>query len=89
MKSPKKPSALDRLVAPLADCLTPESARRIVALKPDPKVQKYVDDLASRHTEGRLTTEEQTEYGRYVSFASFIAILKSRARQILAKRESE
>ena len=30
---------LDQLVAPLGDCLTPESARRLLALKADPKLQ--------------------------------------------------
>ena len=36
-----------------------------------------------RHTEGQLAPEEQAEYGRYVSYATFIAILKSKARQLL------
>lgn len=71
-------------VSPLGECLTPESARRLLALKPDLELQVRVDEMATRHTEGQLSPEETAEYGRYVSYATFIAILKSKARQLLA-----
>jgi hypothetical protein len=77
---------IDQLVAPLGDCLTPESARRLIALKPDAVLQRRMDDMASRHTEGRLTPAEEAEYGRMVSYATFVAILKSKARQLVAAR---
>lgn len=89
MKKAKSAPALDHLVAPLADCLTPESARRLLALKADPRLQAHVDDLAERHSRGVLTPEEQAEYGCYVSFSTFVAILKSKARQLLANRPGE
>ncbi len=89
MKHVKSTLVLDRLFSPLGDCLTPESARRILALKADPELQAQVDDLAARHSEGRLTPEEQAEYGRYVSFSTFVAILKSKARQVLAATPGE
>jgi hypothetical protein len=47
-----------------------------------------VDDLADRHSQGTLTPEEQAEYGRYVSYSTFVAILKSKARQVLANSPS-
>jgi hypothetical protein len=53
MKTEKSAPVLDRLMAPLGDCLAPESAR--------------VDDLAGRHIRGVLTPEEQAEYGRAAS----------------------
>jgi len=84
MKSAKNAPVLDRLVARLSECLTPESARRLIALKADPGLQARVDDLAARHNQGLLTPEEQAEYGKYVSFSTFVAILKSKARQLLA-----
>ena len=84
MKAIKKTAVVEQLVSPLGECLTTESARRLLALKPDPKLQKRVDEMATRHTEGRLSLEEQAEYGRYVSYATFMAILKSKARQLLA-----
>jgi hypothetical protein len=89
MKTSKSPNVLDELIAPLGDCLTPESARRLVALKADPELQARVDDLAARHGRGELTPEEQAEYGGYVYFDTFVAILKSKARQLLAARPGE
>ncbi len=84
MKSAKNASVLDRLVAPLGECLTPESARRLLALKADATLQARVDYLADRHNEGLLSPNEHAEYGKYVSYGTFVAILKSKARQLLA-----
>ena len=81
--------ALDRLVGPLSDCLTPESARRLLALKADPDLQSRVDLLAGRSNQGLLTPEERAEYGNYVTFGTFVAILKSKARQLLANSKAE
>jgi hypothetical protein len=84
MKTAKNTTVLDNLIEPLSECLTPESARRLLALKADPKLQARVDDLAGRHSRGELTPEEQAEYSGYVYFDTFVAILKSKARQLLA-----
>ncbi len=89
MKHAESLPVLDRLVSPLGDCLTPESARRVLALKADRKFQAYVDNLATRHSEGGLSPAEEVEYGRYVSFSTFVAILKSKARQLLAGTGSD
>ncbi len=84
MNTAKTAPMLDRLVAPLGECLTPESARRLLALKADPTLQAHVDDLANRHNQGSLTPQHEAEYGTYVSYGTFVAILKSKARQLLA-----
>jgi hypothetical protein len=84
MKSAKNGAVLDELISRLGECLTPESARRLLALKADPTMQAHVDYLASRHTQGTLTPDEEAEYGQYVSYNTFVAILKSKARQLLA-----
>ena len=89
MKAAKTAPVIDRLVAPLGDCLTPESARRLLALKADKTLQARIDSLAGRCTEGLLTPQEQTEYGQYVSYGTFVAILKSKARQLLAGSPGE
>lgn len=89
MKSTKQGPILDRLVAPLSKCLTPESAQRLLALKADPALQEHVDDLAKRHSKGQLSPTELAEYGEYVSFTTFVAILKSKARQLLANSRSK
>src|SRR5438270_11265564 len=69
MKSAKSIPVVDRLVSPLGHCLTPESARRLLALKPDAELQALVDEVATRHSEGQLSSEEESEYGRYVCYA--------------------
>ncbi len=84
MKTVKSARVLDQLVSQLGDCLTPESARRLLALKADAELQARVEDLAGRHALGLLGPEEQAEYGHYVSYSTFVAILKSKARQLLA-----
>ena len=89
MKAAKPTFVIDRLVSPLGECLTPESARRLLALRPDPELQRQVDQMATRHTEGRLSPAEEAEYGQYVSYATFVAILKSKARQLLAASSGE
>ncbi len=87
MKTANTAPTLDRLVGPLGECLTPESARRLLALKADRKLQARVDYLARRCTRGLLTPEERAEYGDYVAFGTFVAILKSKARQLLANSQ--
>ncbi len=77
------------MLAPLGECLTPESARRLLALKADPKLQARVDYLAGRCSQGLLTAEERAEYGNYVSVGTIVAILKSKARQLLANSQGE
>jgi hypothetical protein len=89
MKTVSTTPALDRLVGSLSDCLTPESARRLLALKADPDLQARVDLLAGRSNQGLLTPEERAEYGNYVTFGTFVAILKSKARQLLANSKVE
>lgn len=84
MKTASSAPALEDLIAALADCLTPDSARRVIALKADPRLQERVDDLATRHSQGLLTPDEHAEYGSYVSYSTVVAILKSKARQLLA-----
>ncbi len=82
-------AVLDRLVDPLSHCLTPESARRLLELCADPKLQAVVDNLAEKSEAGTLTPAEQADYASYVSFATFVALLKSKARQLLAQSAGE
>ncbi len=56
----------------------------MLALKPDAELVASIDQMASRHSEGRLTPAETAEYGQYVAYATFVAVLKSKARQLLA-----
>jgi len=78
-----EPSALARLLEPLAQCLTPEVAQEIVKLRADSTLQRRVDALASKNTEGTLTAEERNEYESYVHATNFISILQAKARKLL------
>ncbi len=75
---------LDRLVDPLSQCLTAESAQRLLKMRADSRLQARVNRLARKCSEGTLTAKEKSEYANYVSFGTFVALLKSKARQHLA-----
>jgi hypothetical protein len=44
-----------------------------------------MDHLAKKCNLGKLTPEERSEYESYVSFGTFVALLKSKARLLLGK----
>lgn len=83
-KLKRKTPVLNRLVDPLGKCLTVESAKRVLKLRADARLQTRVDLLAEKSNEGLLTPDERAEYASYVTFGTFVAILKSKARQLLA-----
>src|SRR5437879_6532320 len=74
---------LDRLLDPVGRCLTPEVARRLVALQADPDVQERIDALADKNTEGELTAEEREEFDLYVQTLDVITLLQAKARKLL------
>ena len=76
---------LERLLKPVSKCLNVEAARKLVRLKADAKTQARVDELAQKCNEGELTPEESSEYERYVTAGTMIAILQAQARLLLAK----
>ncbi len=78
------PSVLDRMLDPVSRCLDAESARKLVDLRIDPAVQARVDVLAEKANEGLLTEPERAEYAAYINTDDFIAILKLKARRLLA-----
>jgi hypothetical protein len=80
---------LDRLMNPLSQCLTPETAKRLLKLRADPQLQARVDELAEKCNEGTLSPEERAEYTSCVSFGTFVALLKAKARQLLAHSSGE
>jgi hypothetical protein len=75
---------LDRVLDPFTECLTPQSARKIVAFHPDPETLVRVDELAAKANIGQLSDAERNEYRDYVEAFDLVAILKSKARGVLA-----
>jgi hypothetical protein len=84
MYAPEKP-VLDRLLDPLARCLTPAAARALVRFRADSATQARIAELADKCNEGQLTRPERAEYAAYLRAIDLIAILQSKARRLLAR----
>ncbi len=78
-----EPTALARLLEPLAKCFTPEVAQEIVKRRADSTLQARIAALADKNTEGTLTEDERSEYESYVYATHFISILQAKARQLM------
>ena len=76
-------TVIDRLLLPLEECLTLETAKRIVALRADSELQSQVDQLADKSNAGTLTAEERAQYGQYIQFSQFVSLLQIRAREMI------
>jgi len=76
---------LDRLLEPLAGCLSPEVAAKVADLWADDTMQDRIDYLADRSNEGLLTAEEREEYAGYLHAIDVIAVLQAKARSLLRK----
>lgn len=79
-------SILDQLLDPLAECLTPEVARRIVAVSLDPDMQSQIDELAAKASEGTLSDEERIRYAEFIEAIDLVAVIKAKARLVLESR---
>ena len=77
---------LDRILEPICSSLNAKAAQKILALKADGKTQARVSKLADKCNEGELTPEERREYEMYLMANHFIAILKAKARILLARK---
>ncbi len=78
-------AVLERLLEPVSRSLNVEAARKLIRLKADAKTQARVDELARKCNEGELSADERSEYERYVTASTLIAILQAKARLLLAK----
>lgn len=78
---------LDRLLEPVSSSLNKEAAQKLLALKADRRLQARVTKLADKCNEGELTPAERREYDLYLMANHFIAMLKAKARILLAREE--
>ena len=60
--------------------MTSESARRLLELRADPTLQTLVDSLAEKSDERTLSPVDLAQHASYLSFATFVAPLKFKAR---------
>ena len=77
---------LDRLLEPLAGCLSPDVAAKVADLRADDTMQARIDYLAERSNEGLLTAEEREEYAGYLHAIDVIAVLQAKARSSLRRQ---
>jgi len=74
---------LSGVIEPLGRCLTPASAREILALRADEAASRRVEELASKCDAGTLTPEEHAEYQLFVEVGDLVAVLQAKARRYL------
>jgi hypothetical protein len=76
-------SVLDQLLAPV---ITPDVARKIIALKLDEETLRLLEELGDKANEGTLTADERETYEAYIEANDLIAIFQAKARRVLAER---
>jgi hypothetical protein len=77
---------LDQLLAPLAKCLTPDTARRIVEMRLEPETEARLEALRGKASDGALTDSERAEYQDFIEGLDLIGILKAKARELVGRR---
>lgn len=85
MSATATPSVLDRMLDPVRDCLTPEVARKILALRADAVTQAKLDEYAEKNAEGTITPAELDEYDAMVQAANMISVLQAKARAVVGR----
>lgn len=75
---------LDSIIESFAECLTRESAERIVGIRASVETQKRLDELASKANQGVLNTDEKLEYDRCLAAFHFVTLMQLRARRVLS-----
>jgi hypothetical protein len=76
-------SLFDDVFTTIADCLTPEAARRIANLRANAVTQSRRDALADKANEGTLSPDEMAEYDQFLAAWHVITILQAKARSIV------
>ena len=69
---------LDEILEPVAQCLTPDNARRLINHRLSRKATARIRQLAEKCNEGELTPEERAEYESYVYAGEFVALLQAK-----------
>ena len=74
---------LAKILDPVAQCFTPEVAKRVAELRADPAVQERIEELAEKCNEGTITPEEIAEYDAYIQAMDVVAVLQKKVRNII------
>jgi hypothetical protein len=76
---------LDRYLDPLTDALSPQVARKILELQPNPEDLARVAELGEKANAGTLTEAERDEYRTLADVGTLVALLKAKARRALVQ----
>ena len=76
---------LIKILDPVAQCFTPEVAKRVAELRADPAVQARIEELAEKCNEGTITPEEMAEYDAYIQAMDVVAVLQKQARILIVQ----
>ena len=79
-------SYLDRLLDPLTDTLTLESATALLALRADDEIEARVDELRRKANEGSLNSAEEDEYKDFIEAVDVVSIMQAKARRFLSQQ---
>jgi len=78
-------AGLAKILDPVAQCFTPEAAKRVAELRADPAVQARIAALADKCNEGTITPEEMAEYDAYIQAMDVVAVLQKQARTLIVQ----
>ncbi len=76
-------AGLAKILDPVAQCFTPEVAKRVAELRADPAVQARIEELAEKCYEETIIPEELAEYDAYVQAKDVVAVLQKQARPLI------
>ena len=77
-------AAFDRAIEPVLRILSRDQAIQIIDFHGDEDLQRRIEELAEKASEGELTDDERAEYQGYAQANKFIAVLQAKARRLLA-----
>ena len=78
-------AGLAKMLDPVAQCFTPEVAKRVAELRADPAVEARIEELAEKCNEGTITPEEVAEYDAYIQAMDVVAVLQKQARTLIVQ----
>ena len=74
---------LSTYIEPLIEDLTPQQAKKILAIKPTDRLVARVHELAELANSDSLNEQERAEYEHYIDVDDVIGLLKAKARIIV------
>lgn len=80
-------SFLDRMLDPIVESFTPETAQRLVDVRADGEMQHRIDDLREGANQGTLTAAEDAEYKEFVEALDVLSLMQAKARRSLKHRD--